>query len=203
MMFTLAVFIAGIVLWGGFNWSLELTNTESFCISCHEMNDNVYQEYKKTVHYANRTGVRATCPDCHVPKDWVHKVARKIRATNELYHWMKGSIDTRQKFVNKRAQLASHVWQSMTETNSRECRNCHDAQSMVLDKQSTKAGKLHQLSKAWGMTCVQCHQGISHNLPDGFDKEAVIDGWHKLIEQQKIKCQECHTDMPDQRNEEW
>ncbi len=39
-----AVFLAGIVSWGGFNWSMELTNTESFCISCHAMRDYVYKE---------------------------------------------------------------------------------------------------------------------------------------------------------------
>ena len=60
-------FVAGIIFWGGFNTALEMTNREEFCISCHEMKDNVYAEYKNTIHYQNRTGVRATCPDCHVP----------------------------------------------------------------------------------------------------------------------------------------
>ena len=78
--------VLGVMLWGGFNWSLELTNTETFCISCHEMERNVYRELRDTVHYSNRTGVRATCPDCHVPKEWVHKVVRKIRASNERVH---------------------------------------------------------------------------------------------------------------------
>jgi cytochrome c-type protein NapC len=43
-------FIAGIVFWGGFNTALEATNTETFCISCHEMHDNVYQELRSTIH---------------------------------------------------------------------------------------------------------------------------------------------------------
>ena len=30
-------FAAGVLFWGGFNWSLELTNTEEFCVSCHAM----------------------------------------------------------------------------------------------------------------------------------------------------------------------
>ena len=84
----------GILLWGGFNWALEVTNTETFCISCHEMEAFVYQEYKDTVHYTNRTGVRATCPDCHVPKEWNYKMVRKIRASNELFHKALGSINT-------------------------------------------------------------------------------------------------------------
>src|SRR5262245_7285274 len=72
-------FLAGIAFWGAFNTALEATNTETFCVSCHEMRDNVFQELKSTVHYSNRSGVRATCPDCHVPHDWTHKIARKIQ----------------------------------------------------------------------------------------------------------------------------
>ena len=37
-------FIAGVIFWGGINTALEATNTEGFCISCHEHKDNVYQE---------------------------------------------------------------------------------------------------------------------------------------------------------------
>ena len=58
----LGLFVAGVVFWGGFNWALESTNKEAFCISCHEMEENVFREYQNTIHYTNRTGVRATCP---------------------------------------------------------------------------------------------------------------------------------------------
>ena len=85
-------FISGVIFWGGFNTAMEATNTEKFCISCHEMKDNVYQEYTNTIHFSNRTGVRATCPDCHVPKDWTHKMIRKIKASNELFHKIIGTI---------------------------------------------------------------------------------------------------------------
>ena len=47
----------GVALWGGFNWAMEETNTMEFCISCHEMEENVYAEYKGTVHDGNRSGV--------------------------------------------------------------------------------------------------------------------------------------------------
>ena len=52
--------IGGIIFWGSFNWAMELTNTEAFCISCHEMRDNVYKELQQTIHFKNRSGVRAT-----------------------------------------------------------------------------------------------------------------------------------------------
>ncbi len=61
--------VAGVLFWGGFHTALEVTNTMDFCISCHEMKDNVYQEYRKSAHFQNASGVRATCPDCHVPRE--------------------------------------------------------------------------------------------------------------------------------------
>lgn len=169
-------FVAGIVFWGGFNTAMEMTNKESFCISCHEMHDNVYQEYRNTVHYSNRSGVRATCPDCHVPKDWVHKVVRKIQASNELYHKVLGSIDTREKFEAKRLELAQHVWKAMEETDSRECRNCHDFESMDYTRQQRRGRKAHEEGLAGGDTCIDCHKGIAHSLPDmhEVDPSAVL-----------------------------
>src|SRR6478609_11569072 len=113
-------FVVGIMFWGGFNWALELTNTESFCISCHEMRNNVYQELQHTVHWSNRSGVRATCPDCHVPHQWIYKIRRKIQASNELFHKILGTIDTPEKFEAHRLELAKHVWATMKETDSRE-----------------------------------------------------------------------------------
>ena len=44
-------FLSGIIFWGGFNTGMEATNTLEFCITCHEMRDNVYAEYKETIHY--------------------------------------------------------------------------------------------------------------------------------------------------------
>ncbi len=135
----------GIVFWGGFNTAMEATNQEQFCISCHEMKVNVYQEYTDTIHYTNRTGVRATCPDCHVPKDWVHKFVRKVQATGELYHHFKGDVDTPEKFEAKRFRSwPSNVWSTMKSTDSRECRNCHEFDSMDYTKQESRRGMRHQ-----------------------------------------------------------
>ncbi len=159
------LFAAGIVFWGGFNWALEATNREEFCISCHEMKDNVFMEYRNTIHYSNRTGVRATCPDCHVPKDWVHKMQRKIQASNEVLHKILGSIDTREKFLAKRGELAQHEWDRMKATDSRECRNCHNYSYMDYSMQKDRAAKTHPTAFEEGKTCIDCHKGIAHQLP--------------------------------------
>ena len=163
--------IGGIVFWGGFNTFMEYTNTLRFCVSCHEMDQLVFQEYKKTIHYTNRTGVRVICSDCHVPKEWMPKLIRKIRATNELFHKVLGSIDTPEKFEAKRLQLAEHVWASMEASDSRECRNCHSFEAMDFKKQQRRPQSKHLEAMKEGKTCIDCHKGIAHKLPEDYEKD--------------------------------
>jgi cytochrome c-type protein NapC len=164
-------FLVGIFFWAGFGATLDATNQESFCISCHEMRDNVYQELQKTIHYTNRTGVRATCADCHVPRDFMHKMLRKMgAATNEIPHWILGTINTREKFQAHRLELAQEVWKTMKGSDSRECRNCHAILSMDPEKQGKSARKKHdpERMQAKGQTCIDCHKGIAHELPKDY-----------------------------------
>ena len=155
----------GIIFWGGFNTGMEATNTLSFCISCHEMRDNVYQEYKETIHYSNRSGVRAICSDCHVPKDWLHKIIRKSKASFEIWGKITGSIDTREKFEARRMTLATHEWERMKASNSRECRNCHSFEAMSPELQKQTPYRKHMKAREEGKTCIDCHKGIAHHLP--------------------------------------
>ena len=161
-----AGFVAGIVFWGGFNTALEATNTEEFCTSCHEMRDNVFQELKTTIHYTNRSGVRATCPDCHVPHKWTDKIARKMQASKEVWGKIFGTISTREKFEDKRLELAQHEWARLKANDSLECRNCHGFDYMDFTRQSPRATQAHSTFLANRQrTCIDCHKGISHRLP--------------------------------------
>jgi cytochrome c-type protein NapC len=162
-------FVAGILFWGGFNTGMEMTNTLEFCTTCHEMRDTVYQEYKETIHYSNRTGVRAICSDCHVPKDWVHKMIRKSKASLEVWGKITGSIDTKEKFEAKRMELAGHEWERMKESNSRECRNCHSFEAMSPELQKQTPYRKHMKAKEEGKTCIDCHKGIAHQLPKEYE----------------------------------
>jgi len=194
-LFAVIAFITlGVILWGGFNTAMEATNTLEFCISCHEMEATVYQEYKHSVHYSNPSGVQATCPDCHVPREWTPKVIRKIQASNELFHWIIGSIDTPEKFEAKRLQLARHVWQAMRDTDSRECRNCHNFSAMNLASQGRFAARYHGNAKQAGETCIDCHKGISHKLP--VEKPVVAEADPALDmdygEEINETCAACH-----------
>ncbi len=165
-------FAGGIIFWGGFNTAMEATNTKQFCISCHEMRDYVYEEYKGTIHDVNRSGVGASCSDCHVPKDWTHKIIRKVQATKELYGKVMGTISTPEKFEAKRLALAMNEWERMKANDSRECRNCHDFESMMPEFQKPRARQQHLNAMSNGQTCIDCHKGIAHSdLRDRAEEE--------------------------------
>lgn len=172
---TLGGFLGGVIFWGAFNTALEVTNTEVFCISCHEMEDNVYEELTRTIHFTNRSGVRASCPDCHVPHEWTNKIARKMQASKEVWGKIFGTINTREKFLDKRLELAQHEWARLKANDSLECRNCHTAVAMDLSKQAVRAAEIHSRYLLTGQaTCIDCHKGIAHQLPN---MDGIDPGW--------------------------
>lgn len=171
---TLGGFAMGLIFWGGFNTAMEFTNTEAFCTGCHEMRSNVYEELQYTIHFSNRSGVRAKCSDCHVPHEWTDKVARKMQASKEVWGKIFGTINTREKFLEKRLHLAQNEWARLKANDSLECRNCHDFDYMDFTKQSKRASDQHSTSLSSGdKTCIDCHKGIAHELPD----MSGVAGW--------------------------
>ncbi|WP_306150475.1 MULTISPECIES: NapC/NirT family cytochrome c [unclassified Roseibium] len=187
----LAGFLGGILFWGGFHWTLELTNTEEFCTGCHTMETNL-AEYRNTIHYNNHSGVRAICSDCHVPHEWQHKIKAKIMAVKDVYHEIAGTISTPEKYEEHRIAMATVVWRKMKVSDSRECRNCHNFKYMDFTVQETRAASEHQRAIDNNMTCIDCHQGIAHDLPPGYQER-----YREVIEQ----LEATNKETPDQPNE--
>jgi len=158
--------VIGVGAIAGVAAGLDHTHTEAFCIGCHELRVP-YDEYKGTIHDTNRSGVRATCPDCHEPHDFGPKLLREVDASRELVSSLRGKIDTPEKFEALRHEMAAIVWQRMKNNDSRECRHCHNAAAMSKEAQSAKAWSRHQKAKTDGKTCIDCHFGIAHKEPDG------------------------------------
>jgi cytochrome c-type protein NapC len=159
------VFLAGVAFVGFLNVGVAYTNELEFCTSCHSMQVNL-DEYKETIHYKNRSGVRATCSDCHVPKQFVPKMVVKIMAAKDVFHEIIGTIDTREKYEAHRWDMATRVWAMMKTTDSRECRSCHDFASMDTSAQDRSARSKHSAAPDKGQTCIDCHKGIAHKEPE-------------------------------------
>jgi cytochrome c-type protein NapC len=181
---SVAVLFAGIALgsvaFASAGSFMVYANSEAFCAtSCHEMTQ-LQKEHKGTIHDMNRSGVRATCNDCHVPQEYIPNYLAKVGLTSDLWgHFVSRSIDTPEKFEAKRYLLARRVWTYMKENDSRECRHCHTTAKMDADKQSEKAIKRHEKGRLAGMTCIECHFSIAHKDADGpgpqelFSKEPI------------------------------
>ncbi|PHY60610.1 pentaheme c-type cytochrome TorC [Shewanella xiamenensis] len=163
---SISAFIMGIIFWGGFNTALEATNTEAFCISCHSMESKPYQELQETVHWSNHSGVRATCPDCHVPHNWSRKIARKMEASHDVWGWLFNTVNTPEKFEAKRLEMASREWKRFDRDNSLACKNCHNYNSMKWQSMSPLAQKQMKRAAEIDQSCIDCHKGIAHHLPE-------------------------------------
>jgi len=153
----------GVIFSGTFASFVQYSNTMEFCISCHEMRDTVYEEFKETTHYMNQSGVRAVCADCHVPHgNWLATLAVKVRATKELVYHTTGILNTPEQLDAKRLELAQGVWAKMKASDSRECRNCHVREAMILTSQKKRARVKHEEAEKEAKTCIDCHKGIAH-----------------------------------------
>ena len=160
-----AIFIAGIAFTGLFNMGLAYTNQMEFCTSCHTMQLNL-DELKETLHNKNKSGVQATCADCHVPKQLLPKLYMKLMAAKDVYHEIMGTIDTPEKYEAARWHMATLVWDKMRASSSRECRSCHDFENMDLSEQSRSARSRHAKAEEKGEACIDCHVGVAHAEPD-------------------------------------
>jgi cytochrome c-type protein NapC len=159
--------VSGWLLLGGFVFGVEQTGTNQFCSNaCHEMNI-VAAEYAQSVHARNTTGVTATCSHCHIPQhSWPAKIVRKTQAGfKDVVGKISGKISTPEKFEAHRKEMAEAVWTSMRKNDSRECRYCHDRNAMDPEQQGKMARRQHAKAVEEGKTCIDCHQGIAHNLP--------------------------------------
>lgn len=133
-------FIAGAIAWQQFNNVMDATSTEEFCVSCHSM-ETPLEELKQTVHWSNNSGVRASCPDCHLPHDKTAKYARKMQASREVLAELSGKYNEEGSFEEHRAEMAEREWARFAANGSKECKNCHSYDRMNFEKMSKAAQK--------------------------------------------------------------
>ena len=154
--------IVGVAGWLTFDATLAATSTEEFCISCHEMEANPWAQMQRTSHFSNAAGLHATCSDCHLPKEFVPKMIRKVEASREVWGTLMGIIDTPEKYAAHTPKMKAREIARLQANDSQECRNCHNTQRMLMASQSAKAREYHQAMKTNGKTCIDCHSGIAH-----------------------------------------
>ena len=143
------------------------TGTSEFCGgACHSM-QWVAAEYRQSGHGVNRTGVHASCHDCHIPDRYPQLLWYKAKAgIHDAIAEARGVISTEEKFKKERLRLAKSVWAEYKENNSESCQHCHQFNADVVAKQKEFVRPMHQQFLAKAATCIDCHKGVAHTAPD-------------------------------------
>ena len=190
----LSILVVGILIGSlGFIPSavvIESTGSVEFCLTCHVM-QTAFDEYQQSSHAANRTGVTATCAECHLPHEYPEKLFVKASRITEVWSYMTGVIGTPEKYEQQRLAMAQAVCDEYADNQSAPCRGCHQAEKMASDKQKEHAVKAHQRAKRNNTTCIVCHKGIAHKLP----KQALPEGAQPKQAGEPVQCQGCHENI--------
>ena len=158
--------VLGVVAVASFNGVMHATSTEDFCgTSCHEMATPL-STLQQSAHYSNSHGLSAGCSDCHIPREFIPKMVRKIEASRELWGHITGLIDTPEKYAAHQGAMREREINRMRANDSQECRNCHNVDRMDFSAQPRMAGRLHPTMKKRGKTCIDCHDGVAHSSPE-------------------------------------
>ena len=167
------------------DFSLEVSTTDEFCVSCHEMRDNIMGADEERLRLVGSGELHGSCADCHLPKPFLPRLRRKLRAGAEIYHHLLGTLDSPESFEARRLQMARRVWAEMSRNDSVECRSCHD------DLQAARAGdseivrEYHERANSNGIACIDCHKGLAHRMP------AQPSGLRRAFDPER--CFACHT----------
>ncbi|MFB2866345.1 NapC/NirT family cytochrome c [Aeromonas sp. MdU4] len=181
---------------GGTQSVLYATSSTEFCVSCHSM-DIPYQEYQGTRHFNNVSGVRAECSNCHIPSNTVDYLLTKGRASKDIYHeFVTRKIDTPEKYENHRAAMAETVWKQMRANDSATCRSCHKDDAVERFDQTPDAQKMHQYARDNDQTCIDCHKGIAHQLPEMKMDSKALDHLVELAKQTPAQSAQAYPFKP-------
>jgi cytochrome c-type protein NapC len=157
------VFI-GVIAVLSYKGVMHATSTDEFCTSCHEM-EAPYAGLLTTAHQVNTHGVATGCSDCHIPKEFIPKMIRKIEASREVWGHFTGIIDTPEKYAAHRDAMRARELKRIRASDSQECRNCHALEKMDFEGQERAVRRYHRGIEERGKTCIDCHEGLAHPLP--------------------------------------
>ena len=160
----------GAVGLGSFNWVVHKTSSTEFCLSCHSHEKFIRPEYEASGHFKNRVGVRAGCSDCHLPHDnWFALTLKKVIVIKDVFGEMSGKLSTAEKYEAHRGPMALKVWKQALNDDSHFCRSCHNFDAMNTELQGKMPARMHPKAMQSGESCIECHRGIVHALPQDAD----------------------------------
>jgi cytochrome c-type protein NapC len=174
--------IGCIVVFGGGYGVINLTNSPSFCSSCHEMAPE-YSTYTASAHN------NISCVQCHVKPGFTNMITHKMKSLKEVYYHVTG--------------VPKQIVQTEEEAISNEnCLQCHSKNRLVTASGDLKVNHKGHIEK--DIPCISCHAGVVHAkiAARGINTEEVRGHWtkenaEKLMEEKYLRpnmgtCIDCH-----------
>ncbi|WP_066065451.1 NapC/NirT family cytochrome c [Neobacillus soli] len=171
-----------IVVFGGGYGVLSLTNSPTFCASCHEMAPE-YSTYTASAHS------NIQCVQCHIKPGFTNMITHKMKSLKEVYYHVTG--------------VPKQIVQTEEEAVSNEnCLQCHSKNRLVTASGDLKVNHKGHIEK--DIPCISCHAGVVHSkiAARGINTEDARGHWteknaQKLIEKKYLRpnmgtCIDCH-----------
>ncbi len=168
------------------------------CAECHAVQ---YEEYKLSAMGGSNNELRPGCLNCqtHPVSKWFSHMYRSNKVWTQMVQLALRDRDLYNTKLGPR--LASKARERFIETDSARCRECHTRK----ENQSLLEGTLgvyrpeippHQEAKQQNLSCIECHQNLTHNLsfpvawrakPGSEEQGSVAAG-----KQKSASCAGCH-----------
>ena len=136
-------------------------SSDAFCASsCHFVEATVTKELHQSSHWTRKSGVRATCSDCHIsenllPAMWDHFVGMR-----DLYAFVFKGIRTVEDFEKVRFESANRVRLAMVAEGSKNCQKCHVMEAIKPERK--RGQKQHAEAIQEKTACIACHYNLVH-----------------------------------------
>lgn len=171
-----------IVVFGGGYGVLTMTNSPTFCASCHEMAPE-YSTFTASAHN------QISCVQCHIKPGFTNMITHKMKSMKEVYYHVTG--------------VPEQIVQTEEEAVSNEnCLQCHSKNRLVTAAGDLKVNHKGHIEK--DIPCITCHAGVVHAkmATRGINVEEVRGKWtkesaEKLTEKKYLRpnmgtCIDCH-----------
>ncbi len=169
------------------------------CAECHPVQ---YEEYQLSAMGGSKNELRPGCTNCHDKSHSVFQWFTHMYRGDEVWTQMVQLALRDRDLYNTELglRLAPKARARFIETDSARCRECHRPDNLSLFKGTLGEylpGLLpHQQAKEQNVTCIQCHQNLTHNLsfpvPWGGQSNGAVQASIEAGKQKSATCTGCH-----------
>jgi formylglycine-generating enzyme required for sulfatase activity/nitrate/TMAO reductase-like tetraheme cytochrome c subunit len=159
----LGVALGIIIVASAYQTSVYYSTDES-CSKCH-VHPHVETSWKQSVHYANRSGTRVHCVECHLPpktQTVAHYSAKLSLGMRDLWGYMvKDSADYDWDRKSELEQAVRYI-------PNESCKDCHHNlfPQGITDEGITAHLYYDENEKKLNLQCISCHLDAGHYNPN-------------------------------------